>query len=91
MGFFDSERVKNSKSIQSELVQCVRPRRDDTFAVAAGIVANYAEMLQKLRHQRIEYMQIGAKRMRQHQHGGAFVSFDQDVERFVFDHHFGHA
>src|SRR5262249_14242089 len=47
--------------------------------MTAPVVTHQAEMTAPGRHLVVPHMQIGAERIRQHQHRGVFRSFDFDI------------
>ncbi len=90
-GLLDLERVENGQHVLAEPFHRIRPRRRAGPAVAAAVIAHQAEMLRPFARLVIPHMQIGAERIRQHQHGRALAARDLDIDRAAIgaDHRHG--
>ncbi len=58
--------------------------------MAAAVVADHPEVLGELRHLQVPHMQVGAERVRQHQHRRAFAAVDLHIDRTAIGVDRGH-
>ena len=72
----DTEAVENGKHVAPEPLHGIGALRDVRFAVAATVVAHEPEVARERRHLVVPHMQVGAERVRQHQHRSPFGPFD---------------
>src|SRR4029077_19368898 len=78
---FYLESVEHREYVATEALHGVGTLWYARLAVATPVVPDEPEVLRELRGLVIPHMQVGAERVRQHQHGRAVTPFDLDVDR----------